>query len=155
MKHIQESSTTIEGIHLNALMSKNIPHSMNSCLAISMLSSCTQLKTISSIHHIPFDNIQDSFGLEVSPMQIGRTLGFLSRATSQQLRRGCKASGSINDVEILYVPQLKPGNDRSDEAVHKKYINVSSPKYPSPKALQTSRCGQQCDKLNHHLNNQR
>jgi len=38
--------------------------------------------------------------LEVLLIPIGQTPGFLSRAIGQQLRRGCKASGSMNDVEI-------------------------------------------------------
>ena len=40
-------------------------------------------------------------------MPIGQTPGFLSRAISRQLRRGSKAYGLVNDVEIRLATKAK------------------------------------------------
>ena len=53
--------------------------------------------------------------LEVSPMPMGLTPGFLSRAIKRQFKRGCKASGSVKEVEIRFATRANEWQ-RSEEA---------------------------------------
>ena len=69
--------------------------------------------------------------LEVSPTPIGRAPGFLSRAISQQFRRGCKASGSVNNVEICLATEVKEWQ-WSEEAVWKEVYKHLHPKASTP-----------------------
>ena len=68
-------------------------------------------------------------------MPMEQTPGFLSRAINQQLKRGCRASGSIKDVDMCFATKYREWQ-RSDEAVQKEVhkcfqLETSTPKRPT------------------------
>ena len=73
--------------------------------------------------------------------------GFLSRAISQQLRRCCKASGLVKDVEMHLKTEAMQRNDKDlMKQYEKKCINASTPKHQHLKAQQTPQYEQQYNK---------
>ena len=69
--------------------------------------------------------------LKVSPMPIGQTPGFLSRAIRQQLSKGCKASGSVKDVDMCLATDAKE-RQRSDDAARNDVHKRLQPKASTP-----------------------
>ena len=69
---------------------------------------------------------------EISPMPIGLTPGFLSRAIKWQFKRGCKASGSVKEVEIRFATRANEWQ-RSEEAVRKEVHKRLQPRVSTPK----------------------
>ena len=64
-------------------------------------------------------------------MPIGRTSGFSSRAIKLQLSKGCKASGSVKDVDVRLSTEAKE-QQRSDDAAQNDVHKCLQPKASTP-----------------------